>query len=103
MAITASLTAQNTYSEWFVVNRTNKYGIDSPSILTFSIYGTWAGSITIQRRFFDNGTYTSALDVISYTANAENNIDDNSKNVEYRLGFKTGDYTSGTANVRIGI
>lgn len=102
MAVTAALVAQNTYSDWFATNKANLYGADFAASLTFSIYGTWVGTLTIQRRFLDASGYTDPLDVISYTANSENNIDDNAGNVEYRIGFKTGNYTSGTANIRIG-
>jgi len=40
-------------------------------------------------------------DVETFTANAERVGDDPEKNINYRVGFKTGEYTSGTASVRI--
>jgi len=62
-----------------------------------SISGTWAGTVTLQRSF-DGQTWQ---DVETFTANAERVGDDPEKNINYRVGFKTGEYTSGTASVRI--
>ena len=62
-----------------------------------SISGTWAGTITLQRSFDGQNWY----DVWQFTANDQKVGDDPEENIHYRLGFKTGDYTSGSALVRI--
>ena len=62
-----------------------------------SISGTWEGTVTLQRSF-DGQTWQ---DVETFTANAERVGDDPEKNINYRVGFKTGEYTSGAAVVRI--
>jgi len=62
-----------------------------------SISGTWTATIYIQRSF-DGGS--TALDVESFTSNVEK-IGEEPETVLYRANCKTGDYTSGTAIVRI--
>jgi len=63
-----------------------------------SISGSpWVGTVTLQRSF-DGQNW---LDVEAFTANTERVGDDPEKSTYYRLGFKTGEYSSGTATVRI--
>lgn len=62
-----------------------------------SISGTWAGTITLQRSF--NGQ--DWKDVATFITNAEQVGDDPEENIYYRIGFKAGEYTSGTASVRL--
>lgn len=75
-----------------------------------SISGTWAGKITLQRSFnyimvlqgkIPEGSETW-MDVKTWTANAEGigEFTDPEADVYYRLGFKTGDWTSGAAALR---
>ena len=62
-----------------------------------SISGIWAGTLTLQRSF-DRQNW---VDVATYTANAEEVGDDPEENIDYRLGFKAGDFSSGSAVVRL--
>lgn len=87
-ASTASLTAQNTFCS--AVELRNDFNV--------SISGTWSGTITLQRSFDDGSTW---LDVKTYTANAEEKGFEPEAGVTYQLGFETGNYTSGTAAVRL--
>lgn len=75
-----------------------------------SISGTWSGTITLQRSFnyvhelekkIPAGSATW-MDVKTWTANAEGigEFSEPEANVYYRLGFKTGGYTSGAALLR---
>lgn len=91
MAVTASLSAQNTYTDWMTLSKYSKS-------FHLSISGTWAGTITLQRSV-DGGT--TPLDVNTYTENVEDPGDEVEVGIVYRAGFKTGKYTSGTAVVRI--
>ena len=87
----ASLTAQNTFGDWKPIL----------GLFNISISGTWAGTITLQKTF-DFGT--TVMDVDSYVANIEDvRLASNKPPARalYRLGFKTGNYTSGTAVVAI--
>lgn len=86
----ASLTAENTFTE-----ATEFYFGAS---FNLSISGTWSGTITLQRSFDGGVTW---LDVQDYTANAEDVVSSPEPGVLWRAGFKTGEYTSNTAVVRL--
>jgi hypothetical protein len=84
----ASLTAANTYTAPLrVLGEANIW-----------ISGTWAGTITLQATYDDGVTW---IDVQAYTANAVDVLYEPEVGIAYRLGFKPGAYTSGTAVVRI--
>lgn len=91
MAVTASLSAANTYTDWMPLSKYSR-------LFHLSISGTWAGTITLQRSV-DGGT--TPLDVATYTANIEDPGEEVEVGIVYRAGFKTGEYTSGTAVVRL--
>jgi hypothetical protein len=94
----ADLTAQNTFSDWISPVKTRE---PKAGYLSVSVTGTWAGTITVQKRMDHAGTYTDPIDVEDYTENMAKLIEDHVWPVEYRVGFKTGNYTSGTAAVII--
>jgi len=99
----ATLSAENTFNDWLAPTRKGSTGFDSEGFLNLIISGTWAGTITIQKRH-QNGadSYTDPFDLpTEFTANTVQLIEDHSTTVEYRVGFKTGNYTSGTALVRL--
>lgn len=60
--------------------------------------GTWSGTITLQRSVGAPGDW---VNISTYTANGSNNINDGFDNqiMFYRIGFNTGEYTSGTAEL----
>ena len=95
---TASLTAQNTFTDWLAPFKKSRI---NPGYIDLSVTGTWAGTITVQKRYERGGVYTDPIDVEDYTENVAKLIEDHVWGVEYRIGFKTGDYTSGTAVVRL--
>lgn len=86
----ASLTAQDTYTDWLQLSQHD---------FNVGVSGTWAGTITVQKSY-DKGV--TALDVEDFTANTQKTGLEPEKGVFYRAGFKTGNYTSGTAVVRLG-
>lgn len=87
---TASLTAENTFST----------GIAVSGYFNLSISGDWSGgTLTLQRAFAD--APTTWADVKEYTANVQEYGNESEGGTLYRIGFKTGDYGSGTAAVRI--
>jgi hypothetical protein len=99
--VTASLGNGNEFTsdEIGVIQQgTGTAGIRIKGNFNLSISGTWAGTVTLQRSF-NNGT--TWFDVRSYTTNIENWDQEIESGVLYRAGFKTGDHTSGTADVRI--
>lgn len=85
--VTAAITAQNTFTDKFqVVGHFN-----------LSISGTFSATVTVQRSF-DNGS--TWLDVDTFTAPYEG-VGHDAEDLFYRVGVKTGEFTSGTANVRL--
>lgn len=64
----------------------------------FSVTGTWVGSVTVQRSF-DGGLNWG--DVEAFNDNVERRGSEIEDNVQYRAGFKVGEYTSGSAIVRL--
>lgn len=89
---TKAITAANTYSDALDVGPLGPY-------FNVSVWGTFSATITLQRSFDEGVTW---LDVTSYTAPKEDVIHEPERAL-YRLGIKTGNFTSGTANVRLGI
>lgn len=86
--VTASIAAQNTFSD----------PVGLLGEFNFSLSGTWVGTVHLQRSFDSGVTW---LDVASYTANIETRGYESEFGVQYRAGIKTGNYTSGTAVVRV--
>ena len=64
-----------------------------------SIWGTFTATVTLQRSF-DAGT--TWLDVATYTTSKEE-VRQEPEGALYRLGCKTGQFTSGPVNVRLGV
>jgi hypothetical protein len=87
--VEASISAQNTFSD----------GLYTQGEFNFSISGTFSGTVTVQRSFDQGITWR---DVDTFTAPIETYGHDPEPVVVYRAGIKTGDYTSGTAVIRIG-
>lgn len=90
MAITkqasASLTAQNTFCT----------AIDVLGQAVFSVSGTWVATVTLQRSHDNEVTW---MDVQDYTGNFEITLEDKVGSM-YRVGVKTGNYTSGTVVIK---
>jgi hypothetical protein len=63
-----------------------------------SITGTFNATVTVQRSF-DKGS--NWHDVDTFTSTAEE-VGFEPETVKYRVGIKTGDYTSGSAVIRVG-
>lgn len=86
---TATIGAQNTFS--------STVAISGP--FNFSLSGTWAGTVHLQRSY--PSAPTTWFDVASYTANIEDRGTEAETGVLYRFGVKTGNYTSGSVVGRI--
>lgn len=91
-----ALAAENTFGDTIRVT-----GVGDDRIFALSISGTWVGTITLQRSLVSEST--GFADIAPYTAGGTQNYDDQLDNsiTWYRLGFKTGNYTSGTATVTL--
>jgi hypothetical protein len=97
---TADLSGAGEYTDWISPKKNKAYGT-STGFLDFMISGTWEGTLTVQKRHTHNSIPTNPIDVETYDANNALLIEDHSFSVEYRVGFKAGDYTNGTATVRL--
>jgi len=92
--VRATIAAADTFTEW-ISPRAGK-GIGGE--LNLSISGTFSATITLQWRFGSSG---SALDVEDYTVPFEGSFEEIEEEVQYRLGAKAGNYSSGSAEVRL--
>ena len=63
-----------------------------------SISGSWVGTVTAQRSFDLGSTW---YDVSTWTANTQEYGFEPERRVYYRVGIKAGEYTSGTAILRL--
>lgn len=83
----ASITAENTFTT----------AVRLEGYFNLSISGTWVATVTVQRSI-DNSTW---VDVDTFTANSEE-VGFEPELMWYRVGAKTGAFTSGTVVVRLG-
>jgi hypothetical protein len=63
-----------------------------------SISGTWGGTVTVQRSFDSGSTW---FDVATWQVNTQEYGLEPEREVQYRVGIKLGEYTSGTCVVRL--
>jgi len=84
---TKEITAENTFSD----------AVHTEGYFNVSIYGTFVATVFVQR----STDATNWRDVNSFTAPIETYGFD-PEFTYYRVGVKTGGFTSGTVNVRIG-
>lgn len=76
-------------------------GVGNARLWSYDITGTFTGTIRFQRSFGEPGAWT---DYSSVTAPASNSaFQDNQDNqiIYYRVGFKSGEYTSGSATATL--
>ena len=90
-AVTSALSAANTFTSEIRVD-----GVGEARRFAISISGTWVATVTLQRSVGVPGSWS---DVTSWTTNQGTTFADGFDNqvVYYRLGIKTGNYTSGSA------
>lgn len=91
----SSLAAGNTFSSPAI----RVTGVGNDRIFNLSITGTWVGTVTLQRSL--DSESSGFTDIQTYTSNISAPYDDGLDNsiAWYRAGFKTGNYTSGTATI----
>lgn len=93
-----TLTAENQFSDSIRVT-----GVDGTRVFSVIITDTWVATITLQYST-DDATWVDAASG-SYTTNTAISYDDTLDNqvLYYRIGIKTGNYTSGSATATIAI
>lgn len=69
-------------------------------VFNLSIIGSlWAGTVTLQRSYDGGATWE---DVSDFTSNKETVIEEPQRGgLNYRIGIKNGNYTSGSVNMRL--
>ncbi len=90
--VETAISAENTFTDW----------IYSTKDFNFSVSGTFSGTVTVQRSFDPADADNTARDVDTFTVPIETYGFEPSGVALYRAGFKTGEYGSGTATIRIG-
>lgn len=93
-SVTGNIGVENSFTDWIAPRTRTCITGD----LNISVSGTFSGTVTLQRKFGSSGT---AVDVEDYTTTYEGQLNEFEKEVYYRLGIKTGNYTSGTAVLRL--
>ena len=91
--VESNISAQNTFT-----NAIRLTGVDSSRVFTIILTGTWAGTVTLQRSLESDTGPWEDVTTVSWTANTTETYDDGLDNqiAWYRIGIKTGQYTSGT-------
>lgn len=94
--VEAAISGQDQWSDPIRVS-----GVDNQRKFQITIAGTWAGTVHLQYSVGEPGSW---VDVKSWTGNTTNETYDDTLDNEiiyYRIGIKSGNYTSGTANVSL--
>lgn len=93
--VSAALTGDNQFSTEIRVT-----GVGGQRAFGVMVTGTWLATVTLQASPGEPGNW---IDVESYTVNQSKSYNDELDNqiIYYRIGIKTADYTSGTANVNL--
>lgn len=94
--VAAAISAANTFTDSIRIT-----GVDDSRVFALTVSGTFTGTVTLQRSV-DDAVWTDVPSE-TYTGTTSKSYDDTLDNqiIYYRLGFKTGDYTSGTANLAL--
>lgn len=96
-SVAQAISAQNVFSDYIVVE-----GIGTTRAFTVIISGTWVASeITLQRSFDEGSSWNDVLSFYANNAGYPYNDGLDNQVVRYRIGIKTGNYTSGTADVSL--
>lgn len=96
--ISANISAENTFS----VGHIKVTGVGTSRGFTVSLTGVWVATVTLQRSFDEGASW---IDVTTYAANQSVTYDDglDNQDIWYRIGVKTGNYTSGTVSASLAI
>ncbi len=86
--VTRSIAAENQFTD----------SVRLTGFFNISLSGTWSATVTVQRSFDKGDTW---FDVESFTVNTEQYGFEAEFGVYYRVGVKTGNFTSGTVVMRL--
>jgi hypothetical protein len=107
---TCSLTAENTFTTITnntTQNSTGTIGLPLYGSFLINLQGTWVANVYIQRSsdggttWYDVTTGKASATALIMTNNGERIVCEPARGVIYRVGIKTGGYTSGTVVISI--
>lgn len=90
--VKASISTDNTFSDPIRVN-----GVGVQRAFSFQVAGVFVGTVTLQVSVGAPGSWSDVLNTTVPTFNPAYNDTFDNQVMYYRIGIKTGDYTSGTA------
>ncbi len=90
-----TIAGENTFTQSILPRKVSRF----PGYLNISVSGTFTATVVLQRSFDKGVTWK---DHTTYTAATESSLIDQEIGVRYRIGIKTGGYTSGSAVCRLG-
>jgi hypothetical protein len=98
--VTKDISAENDFTTAIKVT-----GVGSDRTFTIVLTGTWVGTVTLQRSLESSTGPWSDVSGKTWTANTTETFADGLDNQKawYRIGIKTGDYTSGTVSAKLTI
>lgn len=78
-------------------------GVGSARTISISVGGTWSGTVTLQESYDSEDAGFADVSTKTFTSNTTTTYANSSDNsiVWMRIGFKSGDYASGTATVTL--
>ncbi len=94
-SVSGSLSGGDQWSDYIRIT-----GVGSSRIFDISISGTWSGTLMLQKSVDDANSWVDATKYVGNTTTTYNDGKDNEISY-YRIGFKAGDYVSGTASVSL--
>ena len=94
--VTAAISSQDTFTDPIRV-----VGSDAARVFALILEGTWSATVTLQFAFSDSGPWNDTSP--QYTVNTSISYDDGQDGqiIYYRIGVKSGDYTSGTVTATL--
>ncbi len=92
LVVESSIAAENTFTDTLEPKPGEFY--------RFSVSGTFVGTVTLQRKLKNQASFTDYATGVADTPFDGDGLQSGSGTI-YQLGFKTGDYTSGTAECSI--
>jgi hypothetical protein len=107
--VTSQIAAEGEFTDSFKVTGVNNASANDRNWF-YSISGTWSGTIRWQRSFdgadtgfkdFRRATGDTATDRTANVGSTQNNDDDSNAIIWYKIGFKPGEYTSGSATLTV--
>ena len=109
--VSASITAENQFTGALNATATQAGsgtdGVELYGEFAVVLSGTWAATVTVQRSsdsgvtWVDVTTGVNSATAVAMTNNGIRTFYEPARNILYRVGVKTGNYTSGTAAVAI--